>query len=312
MSADPSPESEVPGGGSGGAPPSGLGARVCDLLSLVKFSHSVFALPFALQGAWLAAGGPPPLLRLGWIIVCAVAARTAAMAFNRLVDRNIDAANPRTRMRELPAGKLHPGAVTLLVLISCAVFVTSAFQLGPWTGWLSFPVLLVLLGYSYVKRFSAAAHLVLGVALGIAPLGAWLAVRGSFDADPTPVLWLALAVVTWVAGFDVIYSCQDAEFDKGRGLHSIPARLGLERALWLSSLLHVLTTGALVAVGLTAGLGAIWFSALAAAALLLVYEHRIVRPDDLSRVDVAFFTLNGWVGVALFVGMALDLWIFGA
>lgn len=281
--------------------------RLRDVLGLVKFSHSIFALPFALAGAWLAAAGVPRLATLGWIVLCAVAARTAAMGFNRLVDRDLDAANPRTAARELPRGALSPMAVGLLVVVSAAVFVAGAFQLGAVPGRLALPVLAVLLGYSYVKRFSALAHFVLGLALALAPLGAWVAVRGAIEGPLAPVLWLALAVWTWVAGFDLIYACQDADFDRAAGLHSVPARLGVPRALALSRVLHVVTIGALVGVGVTAELGAVYFAATALVAALLVYEQSLVRSSDLSRVDLAFFTVNGWVGVALFLGLALDL-----
>ncbi len=277
-----------------------------DWFSLVRFSHSVFALPFVLCGAWLAAGGPPGWRTALLIVACAVAARTAAMGFNRLVDRSIDAANPRTKGREIPSGRLRSGAVRALVLFASVAFVALAFALNTLAGWLALPVLFVLLGYSYVKRFSSAAHLVLGLALAIAPLGAWVAVRGTIGADVAPVLWLALAVLTWVAGFDLIYACQDAEFDRQAGLFSIPARLGIANALRISSALHVVTVVALVAVGTSAGLGWPWWTALAICSGLLVWQHRLVKPDDLSHVDLAFFTLNGWVGVGLFVGLALD------
>jgi 4-hydroxybenzoate polyprenyltransferase len=280
--------------------------RLRDVLSLVRFSHSVFALPFALQGAWLAADGRPAWRTLAWIVVCAVSARTAAMAFNRLVDRGHDARNPRTRGRELPAGRVTPRAAAALVAFSSAVFVAGAFALNPLAGGLSFPVLALLLGYSYVKRFSALAHAVLGLALAIAPVGAWIAVRGELGSDALPVLCLALAVLSWVFGFDLIYACQDAEFDRAEGLFSIPARRGVAFALRLSSALHAVTVLALAATGWSAGLGWIYWAAVAAAALLLAWEHSLVAPDDLSRVDVAFFTVNGWIGVGLFVGLVLD------
>ena len=282
-------------------------SRVAHYFSLVKFSHSVFALPFALQGAWLADGGLPEWVTLFWIVVCAVAARTAALAFNRLVDRDVDARNPRTAAREIPAGKLSPGAVRGLVFLASAVFVAAAFQLNPLAGKLSLPVLAVLLAYSYVKRVSFLAHAVLGLALAIAPLGAWIAVRGDFSGDLLPVLALALAVWTWVAGFDLIYACQDAAFDGAHGLHSVPARFGVRAALVVSAVLHVLTVACLAFVAHFAHLGWIYWVAVAGAAVLLAWEHGLVKPDDLSRVDVAFFTLNGWVGVALFLGLVLDM-----
>jgi len=286
--------------------------RVREYLSLVKFSHSVFALPFALCGAWLASGRVPPVRVLLLVVGCAVAARTAAMAFNRLVDREIDARNPRTRARELPSGRVSTISAAALVASASAVFVVLAFALNRTSGLLSFPVLGVLLAYSYVKRFSLAAHFVLGLALALAPLGAWIAVRGGFDgADPAPVLWLAGAVLTWVAGFDLIYACQDVEFDRSARLHSIPARLGIGRALALSSSLHVATVVCLVFVGRRASLSFIWWAAVAVAALLLAWEHSLVSKDDLSRVDAAFFTVNGWVSVLLFFGLALDRGFLG-
>jgi len=286
-------------------------SRIADYFSLVRFSHSVFALPFALCGAWLAAGGPPALRTLGLVVLCAVAARTAAMAFNRLVDAASDARNPRTAAREIPAGRVGRGAALALVCGSAALFVAGALLLNPLAGALAAPVLLVLLGYSLMKRIHWSAHLVLGLALGLAPLGAWIAVRGEIDASVTPVLWLAAAVLTWVAGFDLIYACQDADFDRHSGLHSIPARFGVARALAVSSILHAGTIAALALVGWSAGLSWIWWVVLALAGLLLLWEHRIVRPDDLSRVNTAFFTLNGWLGIVLFAGLVLDRWFYG-
>jgi len=280
--------------------------RLAELLSLVKFSHSIFALPFALQGAWLAAEGAPRAGVLAWIVLAAVAARTSAMAFNRLVDRHIDARNPRTAGRELPAGKLSARAVGALVVGAGAVFVAAAWALNPLAGTLAPGVLALLLGYSYVKRFSAAAHLVLGLALALAPLGAWIAVRGELSGDLAPVLALAGVVWTWVAGFDLIYACQDADFDRAHGLHSVPARFGVARALALARALHVGTVALLALFTQLAGLGWIYACAVVATALLLSFEHSLVSPRDLSRVGVAFFTLNGWVGVALLAGMVLD------
>ncbi|MDP6762373.1 MAG: UbiA-like polyprenyltransferase [Planctomycetota bacterium] len=281
--------------------------RPGELLSLVKFGHSVFALPFALQGAWLASGGVPAPRVLAWVVVCAVAARTAAMAFNRLVDRDVDARNPRTRAREIPAGRVSAPAAAGLVVAAGGVFVAAAWALNPLCGRLSLPVLAVLLGYSLVKRVSFAAHVVLGLSLAIAPLGAWLAVRGGFAGDLAPVLWLAGGVLAWVAGFDLIYACQDASFDRSEGLHSIPARFGIAPALGLSSALHVLALSCFVMQGTSAGLGVAWWAGVVLAGSLLVYEHRIVAPDDLSRVNTAFFTVNGWIGVGLFAGLAIDL-----
>jgi len=245
-------------------------------------------------------------------VVCAVAARTAAMAFNRWLDRDIDARNPRTAGRELPSGRVRPGQVLALVAGASAAFVGGAFLLNPLSGALSLPVLAVLLGYSAVKRFSWAAHLVLGLCLGLAPLGAWVAVRGELTGDVAPPLLLAGAVLTWVAGFDLIYACQDVEFDRSERLHSVPARFGVAGALRLSALLHVATVVLLALFAARSELGWIFWIALGGAAALLAWQHRIVRPDDLSRVDLAFFTLNGWVGIGLFLGTALDLSGVGA
>lgn len=288
------------------AEPSARGG-VRDYLSLVRFSHSIFALPFALQGAWLAARGRPPWRTLALIVVACVAARTAAMAFNRLVDARLDADNPRTRGRELPSGRLRPRAVAVLVAASCATFVAAAFALNPLCGQLSFFVLAILLAYSFAKRVTWLCHALLGLSLGLAPVGAWLAVRGQLDGDIGVALILAAAVLTWVAGFDLIYACQDADHDAQVGLHSIPARFGIARALRLSSVLHVLTVLLLALLARQAQLGWIFAVALVACALLLAWEHRLVSPADLSRVNAAFFTINGWVGVALFAGCALDL-----
>ena len=273
---------------------------------LVAFRHSIFALPFALQGAWLAANGVPAWTSLAWIVVCAVAARTAAMGFNRWLDRRIDARNPRTKGRELPAGVLSASAVLALVVLSSAVFVAAAWALSPLCGKLALPVLAILFFYSFTKRFTWLAHGFLGLALGIAPPAAWLAISGGFEGDWRTPLVLGSAVLCWVAGFDLIYACQDREFDAAEGLHSIPARFGAARALAMARVLHIVTVLLLLVVWQRAELGWIYLAAIALAALLLVWEHRLVSADDLSRVDMAFFTLNGWVGVGLFVGLALD------
>ena len=276
-------------------------------LRMVKFSHSVFALPFALSAAWLASGGMPRPRVLGLIILCTVAARTAAMAFNRLVDRRIDTLNPRTQTRELVSGEVSSASAVLMVIASSAIFIGGAFALNSLSGWLSLPVLATLLGYSFAKRVTWLAHLVLGLALGLAPLGAWLAVTGELSGNLFPPLLLALAVMTWVAGFDLIYSCQDADFDRRNALHSVPARFGVAGALRFSTLLHVVTAAALVAFGMNSGLGLAYWAALVVVLALLTWQHGLVSADDLSRVDMAFFSLNGWVGVLLFIGLATDL-----
>ncbi|MCC7011604.1 MAG: UbiA family prenyltransferase [Planctomycetes bacterium] len=283
-----------------------MSAPLAAYARLVAFRHSIFALPFALQGAWLGARGVPGWRESAWIVVCAVSARTAAMGFNRFVDRRIDALNPRTSARELPSGVLSPFEVASLIVLSSAVFVAAAFALNGLCGRLSPVVLAILFFYSFTKRFTAAAHAFLGLSLALAPLGAWLAVRGDFSGDLWIPVSLAAAVLAWVAGFDLIYACQDAEFDARAGLHSVPSRFGVARALSLARLLHVLTVALLLVTWRRADLGWIYALAIALAALLLVYEHTLVAPDDLSRVDLAFFTLNGWVGVGLFVGLVLD------
>lgn len=283
-------------------------ARLADWLSLVKFSHSVFALPFALIALLLATDGRPSLRLLTLVLVAAVAARTAAMAFNRWADRTIDARNPRTQSRELVSGKIRPAGALALTIAASVLFVACAWLLNPLCLRLSPIVLAVLLGYSYTKRFTWACHLVLGVALGLAPLGAWIAATGSLDGVFETPLWLALAVLTWVAGFDVIYACQDVDFDRGLGLRSIPARFGIAGALWISAALHVATAALLFAVGYEARLGVFWWIGWAASVALLVYEHAIVSPRDLSRVNAAFFTVNGLLSLMLALLTGADLW----
>jgi 4-hydroxybenzoate polyprenyltransferase len=301
-------------------------SRLRSYLELVRFSHTIFALPFAIMAVLIAArtggdAGVVPAGLSGWlrpavgILLCMVSARTAAMAFNRLVDRTFDAANPRTASRHLPRGALGVGEVLLLVVVSCTAFVASTLLFLP--NWLplalSLPVLAWLLGYSYAKRFTMLAHVWLGAALGLAPVAAWIALRGeallSDPADILPAAILGLAVTAWVAGFDTIYACQDAEFDAAHGLQSIPARLGVPRALSLAAVLHgttLLLLSLLPAV--VPQLGPIYWFALTVITALLVWEHSIVRPDDLSRVNEAFFNANALIGVVLLAAIAADLW----
>ena len=272
---------------------------------MIRFSHSIFALPFALSGAALAAAvGGITAAQVGWIILAMVAARSAAMGFNRLVDRHIDAANPRTAQRELPQGVVSPRAVWLLVVLSAAALIGAAWKLNPLCLALSPVALFVVGGYSFTKRFTWASHLVLGLGLGLAPLGAWIAVAGQFN--PAPVL-LGVAVMSWVAGFDILYSCQDHEYDKGVGLHSIPVRFGLVGALRLARLLHVMTIVFMLAVGTVAGMRWIYFAGVGAITLLLCWEHRLVRPDDLTKVNTAFMTANSIISVAYFTFTLTDL-----
>ena len=271
---------------------------------MIKWEHSVFALPFALCGAMLAAGGIPTGHQLLWIVVAMVAARSAAMAFNRLADATIDAANPRTQMRALPAGTLSRQFVALFTLVACAVFVFAASRLNHLALLLSPVALAVLLSYSYTKRFTRWSHLVLGFALGIAPAAAWIAVRGSLDPR---ILILTAAVTFWVGGFDVLYACQDCEFDRAYGLHSVPRYIGIPKALVFARLLHLAMIGLLIWLVVAFHLGALAFIGIAAVALLLGYEHSLVSQDDLSKLNAAFFTMNGVISVVFFAFVAGDL-----
>src|SRR5688572_330553 len=280
-----------------------LAARALLYGRMIKFSHSVFALPFALASAALAARGEVPWRELPWVVVAMVGARSAAMGLNRLADHSYDAANPRTAGRELPRGLLTRGEVWAFVFLSAAALVFAAAMLNPLCLALSPVALAVVFAYSFTKRFTALSHVVLGLALGIAPVGAWLAIRGAFDPAP---LVLALAVLAWVAGFDTIYACQDVEFDRRSGLHSIPVRLGVARALVLARAFHVAAVALLSAVYTLAPLHPLYLAGVALVAVLLVYEHSLVRATDLSRVDAAFFTVNGWISVAYFVLTALS------
>jgi 4-hydroxybenzoate polyprenyltransferase len=271
---------------------------------MIKWEHSVFALPFALCGAMLAAGGIPSGHQLLWIVVAMVAARSAAMAFNRLADAAIDAANPRTQMRALPAGTLSRQFVALFTLAACAVFIFAASRLNHLVLMLSPVALAVLLSYSYTKRFTRWSHLVLGFALGIAPSAAWIAVRGSLDPR---ILILTAAVTFWVGGFDVLYACQDCEFDRTYGLHSVPRYIGIPKALMFARLLHLAMIGLLIWLVVAFHLGALAFIGIAAVALLLGYEHSLVSHDDLSKLNAAFFTMNGVISVVFFAFVAGDL-----
>ena len=273
-------------------------------LEMIKWEHSIFALPFALCGAMLAAGGLPALRQLAWIVVAMVSARSAAMAFNRLADASIDAANPRTATRALPVGQLTPSFVTTFVLASCGVFVLAASQLNRLTLMLSPVALAIILLYSYTKRFTRWSHLFLGFALGIAPAAAWIAVRGSLDPR---ILLLTAAVTFWVGGFDVIYACQDHDYDRSHGLHSLPRYFGVRNALVIARLFHIVMIGLLVAVIVTFGLGKLAFVGLFFVTALLLYEHMLVRHDDLSKLNAAFFTMNGVISVVFFAFVAGDL-----
>ena len=273
---------------------------------MIKFSHSIFALPFALASASLAAREGFRWSQIGWIVLAMVGARSAAMGFNRLADQALDAQNPRTASRELPRGALRRTEVSAFVLASAGLLVVAAARLNPLCFALSPLALAIVFGYSYTKRFTALSHLVLGLALALAPVGAWLAIRGQFALEP---IVLGLAVLFWVAGFDTIYACQDVEFDRTHGLHSLPARLGIARALLLARLFHALAVVGLLALYALAPLHPVYLVGVLAVAALLLYEHGLVRADDLSRVDVAFFTLNGWISVGYLASTLLAVWL---
>ncbi|HOS42535.1 MAG TPA: UbiA-like polyprenyltransferase [Armatimonadota bacterium] len=278
------------------------------LLEMIKFEHTLFALPFALMAALVAMDGRIQWGPLGWILLAMVGARSSAMAFNRLADLEYDRRNPRTRGRALPAGLVTVGQAWAFTLAAAALLVAAAWQLNPLALWLSPVALAVVWGYSLTKRFTAASHLVLGLALGIAPSAAWIALTGTLTLAP---MALTLAVLCWVAGFDIIYACQDAEFDRAVGLHSLPAALGLGRALALSAFLHLLAFLGLAAFGWLAGLGWGYAAALAPVGALLIAQHRMVRPDDLRRVDAAFFTANGAISLLLLLGTGIDVLLAG-
>jgi 4-hydroxybenzoate polyprenyltransferase len=278
-------------------------------LDMIKFEHSLFALPFALTGALLAWRDSQFQVadlgkRFGWIVVAMVGARSAAMAFNRILDADIDARNRRTSARHLPAGLLTRNFAWGFTAISALAFLFAARALGPLCSWLAPVVLAVLFCYSFSKRFTSFSHLILGFCLGMAPAGAWIALRGSLDPR---ILWLTAAVTLWTAGFDIIYACQDYEFDRTEGLFSIPRALGISRALWVSRFLHAGMIVCLLALVKVFHLGLFSLGGVILIVALLVYEHGLVKPDDFSRVNAAFFTVNGYVSVLFFVFWAADI-----
>ena len=278
--------------------------RIRTYLSFVRFEHAVFALPFALTSAWVCAGGVPPLRALFWIIVAVIAARSAAMGFNRIVDLEFDRLNPRTKNRELPTGKLTLKQAWVFVVVSAATFIFAAYQLNWLAFWLSFPTIAWLFGYSYTKRFTDWSHLWLGSALGIAPVGAWIALKGTIELPP---ILLMIAVTCWVAGFDIIYATLDEDFDRRIGLHSLVVRYGPKKALWVSRLLHCLFLLALAVFGLASKLGIAFWLAWLFIVGFIAYEHSIAEPGNPQKVNIAFFTVNGIVSVLLFLATALDL-----
>ncbi len=286
-------------------------ARLWLTLDMIKFEHSVFALPFALTGAllaWRESGFQVTGLRwrMVWILVAMVSARSAAMAFNRLLDSDIDARNRRTAMRHLPAKLLSARFAWGFTVAAVLAFLWASRELGTLCLALAPAAVAILFLYSFAKRFTMFSHLILGFCLGIAPAAAWIAIRGTLDAR---ICWLTAGVMFWTAGFDVIYACQDYEFDSAEGLFSIPRRFGIARALLISRLLHLAMIGCLAAVVVTFHLGSLSFAGVLAVIILLVYEHGLVKPDDLSRVNAAFFTVNGYVSILFFVFWAADIFL---
>jgi len=284
----------------------GILKKIHTTLEMIKWEHSIFALPFALTAMLLAAGGLPPWRTVGWIVVAMVSARSAAMAFNRWADAQLDAENPRTSNRAIPAGLLSRSFVLGFTCLAAAVFLAAAAELNRLTLELAPVVLVVLLGYSYLKRLTRWSHFGLGLALGLAPAGAWIAVRGGLDPR---ILVLTAAVTLWVGGFDVLYACQDCEHDRQAGLHSLPQAHGLVAAFWTARLMHLAMLALLVCFGRLFAFGPIGWLGVAAVGLLLAYEHSIVSPSDLRRLNAAFFTMNGVIAMVFLGFVSADLWL---
>ena len=281
-------------------------AKLTTMLEMIKFSHTVFALPFALMGvvlASLANGSAPSVGQIFWICLAMVGARTGAMGLNRIIDARIDADNPRTAERHLPAGKVAMGEAWLLVLGAFALLLLAAWMLNPLCLQLAPVAIFFLALYSYCKRFTALAHVVLGICLAAAPIGAWIALRGDIG---WPVVVLGLAVLFWVAGFDIFYALQDYEFDRDKGLFSVPSRFGVERSFLIARLFHVVMVAFLLLLVFSEGLGLIYFLGVVVVIGLLIYEHLLVRPDDLTRLDAAFFNMNGYISVTIFLFTLAD------
>ncbi len=275
---------------------------------MIKFEHTLFALPFAYLGAFLAANGVPPISKLFWITLAMIGARTAAMSLNRLIDRHIDARNPRTAQRAMPAGQLRTKEVYLYIVLSFLLLGYSAYQLNILALWLMPIAVFFLVLYSYTKRFTWACHIVLGISLGLAPAGAWIGVTGHWALAP---VLLGLGVMTWVAGFDVVYACQDVEFDRREGLHSVPAIFGIQRGLEISAGLHIIAPIFFIAVGVVMSMSWLYYMGVAIAIVLLYRQHRLVSADDFSKIGVAFFDLNGYLSLLLFVFSIFDLTLLG-
>ena len=284
----------------------GIWFKTRTTLEMIKWEHSIFALPFALTAVILASHGLPAARIVVWILVAMVAARSCAMAFNRWADAELDAANPRTSSRAIPAGLLSRQFVFGFTCVAALIFVLAANELNPLTLYLSPVVLVVLLGYSYLKRFTRWSHLGLGLALGLAPSAAWIAVRGSLDPR---ILVLTGAVTLWAGGFDVLYSCQDYDHDRKAGLNSLPQSVGIPMAFFAARIMHLAMLGLLVWFGMLFKFGIIGWVGIAAVALLLAYEHSLVSPRDLRRLNAAFFTMNGVIATVFLAFVAADLWL---
>ncbi len=277
--------------------------KIATYLRMIRFSHSIFALPFAFTSALIAASGSPTMRQVVWIAVAMVGARSGAMGLNRIIDRKIDAANPRTSAREIPRGAISITEAGFFTAVSFAVLIFAAYMLNPLCLKLSPVAIAVLFLYSFTKRFTWLSHFVLGLSISAAPLGAWVAIRGTFDPEIIP---LGFTVIFWLAGFDVLYALQDIDFDKRYGLYSIPQRFGTASALLLSRLFHLLSFSFLVYTGVVFGLGAFYWAGIAVVAFLFLYEHSLIKTNDLSRLDMAFFNMNGYISVAVFLFTALD------
>lgn len=280
--------------------------KVSVYLSMIKFPHSVFALPFAFTSALIAASGIPDLRQIGWIVLAMVGARSGAMGLNRIIDRKIDSANPRTKGREIPRGAISVFAAVLFVVVSFILLVFAAYMLNPLCLKLSPVAIAVLILYSYTKRFTWMSHFFLGLSISAAPLGAWLAVKGSFDVEIMP---LAIAVIFWLAGFDVLYALQDIDFDKKYGLHSIPERFGISKSIYLARIFHITSFLLLTANGIIFELGGLYWTGMFLTAGLFLYEHSLVRIDDLRKLDIAFFNMNGYISVTVFIFTLMDYMI---
>jgi 4-hydroxybenzoate polyprenyltransferase len=277
--------------------------KTSDYLRLIKFSHSIFALPFAFTGALIAAEGIPSLRQIFWITIAMIGARSGAMGLNRIIDKRIDALNPRTQDRELPRGIISTWEAVIFTCFSLAIFVLSAYELNPLCFKLSPLAILVLLIYPYTKRSTSLSHIILGLALAFAPLGAWIAIKGSIDVEIIP---LSVAVLFWVAGFDIFYALQDIEFDRRYGLFSIPSKLGINKSLWIARLFHMITIIMLFSLVPIFRLTGLYIAGVLIAVAILLYEHSLVKPDDLSRIDIAFFNMNGYMSITIFLFTLFD------